>query len=42
LSKNSPRQLGQAIICPVNAADVAIGRLQKGQVTANRIDMLTD
>src|SRR4029079_17914853 len=34
---NSPRQLGQAIVCPTNAADVAIGRLQYGQLTAIRI-----
>src|SRR5207237_1615021 len=39
-STNSPRQLGQAIVCPANAADVAIGRLQNGQFTAIRIALL--
>jgi hypothetical protein len=36
---NSPRQLGQAIIWPANAGDVAIGRLQYGHGMASREDI---
>jgi hypothetical protein len=39
LSTNSPRQLGQATICPANADEAAIGRLQKGQLIAIRRDI---
>jgi len=39
---NSPRQFGQAMVCPANAADVAIERLQNGQSTATRISRYPD